>query len=256
MRVPAMMGRDATLPSSESGEVTSEESMAPSALTRAVPRSAAVRVSPAATSRAATITSVLSSWERRKARLATKARMAATPTAKWPTLRRRSLDPLAAFLTPAASPRLSPTLISSHPTHAEEPTLSLWSVPENAKTVTDEFDDLARSLRQGAGRELRDEAAVDEQLTRLQRLRRRDLAEAIRAAMHRGDTVTVAAGGLTLSHPLTAVGADYLTMDDGENLIDIALGHALVTTSPSREGGSAGRAASVTLRARLGEHEQ
>src|SRR5690606_33589843 len=58
------------------------------------------------------------------------------------------------------------------------------------------------------------------------------------------------------SHPLTAVGADYLTMDDGENLIDIALGHALVTTSPSREGGSAGRAASVTLRARLGEHEQ
>jgi len=132
----------------------------------------------------------------------------------------------------------------------------LWSVPENAKTVTDEFDDLARSLRQGAGRELRDEAAVDEQLTRLQRLRRRDLAEAIRAAMHRGDTVTVAAGGLTLSHPLTAVGADYLTMDDGENLIDIALGHALVTTSPSREGGSAGRAASVTLRARLGEHEQ
>jgi hypothetical protein len=121
--------------------------------------------------------------------------------------------------------------------------------------MADELDDLARSLRQGAGREMREEAAVDEQLTELQRLRRRDLAEAVRAAMHRGDTVTVETAGLTLGHRLVAVGADYLTMDDGEYLIDVALSGAVVTTTPSRQGGTTGKAASITLRARLGEHE-
>lgn len=121
--------------------------------------------------------------------------------------------------------------------------------------MADELDDLARSLRQGAGREIREEAAVDEQLTELARLRRRDLAGAVRTAMHRGDTVTVETAGLTLGHPVVAVGADYLTMDDGEHLIDVALSNAVVTTMPSRRGGSAGKAASVTLRARLGEHE-
>lgn len=122
--------------------------------------------------------------------------------------------------------------------------------------MTDELDDLARSLRQGAGREMREEAAVDEQLTELARLRRRDLATAVRAAMHRGDTVTVETAGLTLGHPVVAVGTDYLTMDDGEALIDVALSDALVTTMASRRGGSAGKAASVTMRARLAEHEQ
>lgn len=127
---------------------------------------------------------------------------------------------------------------------------------EAAKTMPDELDDLARSLRQGAGSELRQEAAIEEGLTELQRRRRTTLSEAVRMAMHRGDTVSVKVAGLTLSAPLVAVGSDYLTMDDGERIIDVRLERATIETTPQPTGGHSDRAASVTLRARLAEHEQ
>lgn len=127
---------------------------------------------------------------------------------------------------------------------------------ESAKTVSDELDDLARALRQGAGREMREEAAIDEQLTELQRRRRHDLSAAMRLAMHRGDTVTVAVAGMTLKHPLVAVGADYLTLDGGDRAIDVALAQAVITLTPSRHGGRSGDADSPTLRARMAELEQ
>ena len=127
---------------------------------------------------------------------------------------------------------------------------------ENAKTVPDEFRDLGRELRQGAGRELRVEAATDEELSEIQRRRRLDLAAAMRMAMHRGDRVTAAVGGLTLSHPVLAVGSDYLTMTDGSAVIDVRLDGAGLTVEPRPTGGASGRPASPTFRARLAELEQ
>ena len=87
--------------------------------------------------------------------------------------------------------------------------------------MPDEFDELARSLRQGAGREWREEAAADEQLTELQRRRARTLADVAREAMHRGDRVTVEVAGLRLAHPVIAVGVDYLVLDDGDGVVDV-----------------------------------
>lgn len=126
----------------------------------------------------------------------------------------------------------------------------------NAKTVPDELRDLGRELRQGAGRELRAEAATDEELTELQRRRRLDLAAAMRNAMHRGDRVTATVGGLTLSHPLISVGSDYLTMTDGSGVFDVRLDAATLTVDPRPAGGASGRPASPTFRARLAELEQ
>lgn len=127
---------------------------------------------------------------------------------------------------------------------------------ESAKSVSEEFDDLARALRQGPGREIREEAAADEELTELQRRRRLTMAEAARDAMHRGDRVTASAAGLSLTHPLIAVGHDYLTMDDGDRVIDIRLADAVVTVTARSSGGMSSRPAAATFRARLAELEQ
>lgn len=118
------------------------------------------------------------------------------------------------------------------------------------------LDDLARQLRQGAGEDLRAEAAEDEELTELQRLRRHTLAEAARRAMHRGDRITVSTAGLTLAHPVVAVGTDYLTMEDEDRWVDVRLTEAALTVDPRPAGGRSGRPAAATFRARMMEHEQ
>lgn len=118
------------------------------------------------------------------------------------------------------------------------------------------LDDLARELRQGAGHDLRAEAAADEELTELQRMRRLDLAEVARTAMHRGDRVTAVVGGLTVSHPVIAVGDDYLTMEDGDRWIDIRLLAAVLSVDLRPSGGRSGRPSAATFRARMAELEQ
>lgn len=127
---------------------------------------------------------------------------------------------------------------------------------ESAKSMSDEFRELARSLREGAGREMREEAAADEELSERQRRRRLDMAGAARAALHRGDGITIRVGGLTLTQPVQAVGNDYLTMSDADRDIDVLLAAAVVTVTPVRAGGGSGRPASRTFRARLAELEQ
>lgn len=122
--------------------------------------------------------------------------------------------------------------------------------------MPDEFDELARSLRQGAGREWREEAAADEQLTELQRRRARTLADVAREAMHRGDRVTVEVAGLRLAHPVIAVGVDYLVLDDGDGVVDVALDRVTLGLERRSSGGASGKPAAATLRARLGELEQ
>lgn len=120
----------------------------------------------------------------------------------------------------------------------------------------DELDELARMLREGAGRELRAEAAEDEELTEVQRRRHRDLAGVARAAMHHGDRVTAMVAGLHLGHPVVAVGTDYLVMDTGDGLIDVRLEAAVLSVESRAVGGSSAAPEAVTFRARLAEHEQ
>lgn len=132
----------------------------------------------------------------------------------------------------------------------------MCEVADIAKTMDEELSDLARELRQRAGHDLRAEAAADEELTELQRLRRLDLAEVARTAMHRGDRVTAVVGALTVSHPVIAVGDDYLTMEDDDRWIDIRLLTAVLSVDLRPSGGRSGRPSAVTFRARMAELEQ
>lgn len=120
----------------------------------------------------------------------------------------------------------------------------------------DDLGELARLLREGAGSDLRAEAAEDEELTEVGRRRRRRLADVARQAMHRGDLVTVRAGGLQLNHPVVAVGSDYLTMESDDRMIDVRLESATLEVESRPSGGISARPGSATFRARLAEHEQ
>lgn len=124
------------------------------------------------------------------------------------------------------------------------------------KRENDGLEDLARALRQGPGQEWREEAATDETLTERQRQRHLGLVDVARDAMHRGDRVTAMAGGLSLTHPLIAVGSDYLTMDDGERIIDIPVAAAVLQVDRRPAGGQSGKPGAGTFRARLAELEQ
>lgn len=129
-------------------------------------------------------------------------------------------------------------------------------MPEFAKVMAeDELGELARLLREGAGHELRAEAAEDEQLTEIQRLRHRDLADVARDAMHRGDRVTVAVAGLHISHDIVTVGTDYLVMDSGDRQVDVRLEAVVLTLEPRAQGGRSATPQSATFRACLAEHE-
>lgn len=120
----------------------------------------------------------------------------------------------------------------------------------------EELDELARQLREGAGHELRAEAAEDETLTEIQRRRHRNLADVARIAMHRGDRILVSFGGTTLAHPVTAVGNDYLTMETDDGAVDVRLAAVVMSVESRSSGGHSGVPASATFRARLAEHEQ
>ena len=126
---------------------------------------------------------------------------------------------------------------------------------QNAKNG-DGFEEIARGLRESVGRRIREEAADDEELTHLLRLRRRSLADAVRTAMHRGDRITMQVAGLVLDYPAFAVGQDFVTLADGMRFIDVRLAVAAIRITPSRHGGSSGRPQAATFRARLAEHEQ
>ena len=122
--------------------------------------------------------------------------------------------------------------------------------------ANDPFDELAQRLRQSVGGEFREEAAEDESLSELQRRRRRGLAETVRSAMHRGDRINASVAGLSLAYPVVGVGADYLIMDAGEQLIDVRLDASTFSLLPQQEGGAKGTPAATTFAARLAEHEQ
>lgn len=119
-----------------------------------------------------------------------------------------------------------------------------------------DFDELARSLRQGVGREVREEAAEDERLTELQRRRHATLSDVATTALHRGDRLSATVGSLRLIGIPVEVGQDFVTLAVGQDIADVHLGRVALTVDRATQGG--GRAVtsgSQTFRARLAELE-
>lgn len=119
----------------------------------------------------------------------------------------------------------------------------------------DPFDELARELRRGVGAEWRDEAEITELETRLGELRRRNLSDLAREAMHRGDVITVTVGARALTGSVMFVGRDYLVVKTPSVTADVRLDRALLTISRQPVGGHTTRGGSATFRARLAEYE-
>ena len=118
---------------------------------------------------------------------------------------------------------------------------------------SDDFEELGSELRRRLGAEIRDEAEEIEQLADLQRRRRSSLNDVATAAMHRGDSVTIAIGERSWKGALQAVGEDYLRLGTGQVVVECPSAAAIITTERSRVGGHSGRPASATWRARLAE---
>ena len=117
----------------------------------------------------------------------------------------------------------------------------------------EDFEELGSELRRRMGAEMRDEAEEIERLADLQRRRKDSLREVARAAMHRGDSVSIAIGERSWNGTLSAVGEDYLRLETSQLVIECPLVAAVVTVARSRSGGQSGRPASATWRARLAE---
>jgi hypothetical protein len=114
--------------------------------------------------------------------------------------------------------------------------------------------DLASELRQGAGRELNEEAAEDERLTELHRRRRLTLADRAKEMVNRGDRVSVEFGGHSFSGAIHAAGSDYVTVDGPGQAADIRLAAARWSVLPLETPGEAGPAGPESFRAMLHEH--
>jgi hypothetical protein len=108
-------------------------------------------------------------------------------------------------------------------------------------------------LRQGAGREWLEEAAEDEKLTELLRRRRLDLSGRILELVHRGERVRAEAGAHTFSGRVVYAGADFASIDRGDDLVEVVLDSAVWTVERSESGGSEQSGDKLTLRARLAE---
>ncbi len=93
----------------------------------------------------------------------------------------------------------------------------------NPMTGNNEHDaDLAAELR----REWAEEAAEDETLTELLRLRRRVLADVVRDMAHRNVGARVTAGGHSFNGPLIWVGEDFATVRSPGQSVDVLLARA------------------------------
>jgi hypothetical protein len=117
----------------------------------------------------------------------------------------------------------------------------------------EDFEDLGSELRRRVGAELRGEAEEIERLSDLQRRRKDTLREVAQAAMHRGDSVTIAIGERTWKGTLRAVGDDYLQIESQQSVVECPLSAAVISVERSRSGGRKGKPASATWKARLAE---
>jgi hypothetical protein len=113
--------------------------------------------------------------------------------------------------------------------------------------------DVESHLRQGVGREWLEEAAEDEKLTELLRRRRLDLAGRILELVHGGERVRAETGAHTFSGRVVYAGADFATVDRGEDVVEVVLDAAVWTVEKTASGGIEQSGDVLTFRARLAE---
>jgi hypothetical protein len=119
----------------------------------------------------------------------------------------------------------------------------------------DPLEELARELRQTAGAELRAEAEITEQETHIGRLRRLGMSDVARAAMHRGDLVSLITATQTITGTPVYVGRDYLVCQTPTEIVDARFERIVIRVERRPEGGHTTRGGSITFRARLSELE-
>jgi hypothetical protein len=113
--------------------------------------------------------------------------------------------------------------------------------------------EIEEHLRQGAGREWKEEAAEDEQLTELLRRRRLTLGERALELVHRGERVRAETGTQTFSGHVVHAGSDFATVDRGEDLVEVVLDAAVWTIERSAEGGREQSGEALSFKGRLAE---
>ena len=119
----------------------------------------------------------------------------------------------------------------------------------------DPLEELARELRQTVGAELRAEAEITEQETHVGRLRKLGMADVARAAMHRGDLVSLITATRTITGVPVYVGKDYLVCQTQTEIVDAPFERVVIRVERRPEGGHANRGGSITFKARLSELE-
>jgi hypothetical protein len=120
----------------------------------------------------------------------------------------------------------------------------------------DPLEELARELRQTVGAELRAEAEITEQETHIGRLRKLGMSDVGRAAMHRGDVVSLITATHTITGSPVYVGKDYLVCQTQTEIVDAPFERVVIRVERRPEGGHTTRGGSITFRARLSEFEQ
>lgn len=120
----------------------------------------------------------------------------------------------------------------------------------------DPYEELARELRLGPGRDMQREAELTELETHIARLRRRTLAELAIEAMHRGDTITVTLAGRSITGTPAFVGTDYMVLETPTEVVDVRLDRVILTVVRRPRGGHRVQGGSRTMKARLAEYEQ
>ncbi|MDE0675418.1 MAG: hypothetical protein F4Z41_00410 [Acidimicrobiia bacterium] len=132
---------------------------------------------------------------------------------------------------------------------------STGSSDNDPDSSPDALSGLARFLRQGVGQEWRAELEATEFETHQHRLRRRTLRDVAGMLLHRGDRLTVQAGGLRLSGQLTSGGQDYVTITTKHLCADVRLDMVALRVAKRNSGGARAGGMPSTWRARLTQME-
>ncbi len=114
--------------------------------------------------------------------------------------------------------------------------------------------DLASELRQGAGRELNEEAAEDERLTEAYRQRQLSLGDRAAEMVNRGDRVSVEFGGHSFSGAVIAAGSDYATVAGAGQTADIKVAVARWSVLPLEHAAESHVAGAESFRALLQDY--
>jgi hypothetical protein len=119
----------------------------------------------------------------------------------------------------------------------------------------DPLEELARELRQTVGAELRAEAEITEHETHIGRLRRLGLSDITRAAMHRGDLVSLITATRTITGVPVFTGKDYLVCQTKTEIVDAPFERVLIRVERQPLGGHTTSGGAITFKARLSELE-